>query len=551
MKLTKTTGTVFWFLIGVLFFIPFLGNVHLFDWDEINFAEIAREMIVQKNYMEPHINFVTFTEKPPLFFWLQALSMKYFGINEYAARFPNALLGSFVLPFLFRQGYNLKSIRFGMLWAMAYFGSILPALYFKSGIIDPVFNFFIFASLFCLVKASWKKALFTPYRRQLLAAGTFAALAILTKGPAAILIIGLTMITYFIAAKFKWFLSLVDVLIFSVVTLLVTAIWFVVNYLQTGEKFIIEFTIRQWQLLTTADAGHGGFLLYHFVVIFFGCFPAVGFMLFAFFKKEKKEQQLADLKKWMSILFLVVLILFTLVNTKIVHYSSLCYYPLSFLAAVSMDNFIGQHWKYKKWITVVTLISSLPFIAAPFAVSYVTNNMDTLKSLLSKDPFAVENMAAQIKWSGLVMLPGILLLMTLAVFVFLVRKKSLSSGFAALFIGSAIWLQLGLFFYLKNVEGISQRANIEFWQTKRNEDCYFATYGYKSYTQLFYGAVKEQSNKNYKNDEWLLYGNIDKPVYISCKTNSYREFATNVKDAKFLYNRNGFYFFERLPLFTR
>ncbi|MFN0081951.1 MAG: ArnT family glycosyltransferase [Ferruginibacter sp.] len=551
MKLTKTTGTVFWFLMGVLFFIPFLGNVHLFDWDEINFAEIAREMIVQKNYMEPHINFVTFTEKPPLFFWLQALSMKCFGINEYAARFPNALLGSFVLPFLFRQGVNLKSIRFGMLWAMAYFGSILPALYFKSGIIDPVFNFFIFAGLLCLVKASWKKALFIPYRGQLLAAGTFAALAILTKGPAAILIIGLTMIAYFIAAKFKWFLSLVDVLIFSVVTLLVTAIWFVVNYLQTGEKFIIEFTIRQWQLLTTADAGHGGFLLYHFVVIFFGCFPAVAFMLFAFFKKEKNDKQLADLKKWMSILFFVVLILFTLVNTKIVHYSSLCYYPLSFLAALSMDNFIAQQWRYKKWITVVTLISSLPFIAAPFAVSYVTNNMDTLKSLLSKDPFAVENMAAQINWSGLVMLPSILLLITLAVFVFLIRKKSFTVGFAALFIGSAIWLQLGLFFYIKNVEGISQRANIEFWQTKKHEDCYFATYGYKSYTQLFYGAVKEHSNKNYTNDEWLLHGNIDKPVYISCKTNSYKEFAANVNDAKFLYSKNGFYFFERLRVSAR
>ena len=37
-------------LIGALFFIPFLGAVHLFDWDEINFAESAREMIVSGNY---------------------------------------------------------------------------------------------------------------------------------------------------------------------------------------------------------------------------------------------------------------------------------------------------------------------------------------------------------------------------------------------------------------------------------------------------------------------------------------------------------------------
>jgi len=33
-------------IIAAIFFIPLLSNVHLFDWDEINFAEIAREMLV-------------------------------------------------------------------------------------------------------------------------------------------------------------------------------------------------------------------------------------------------------------------------------------------------------------------------------------------------------------------------------------------------------------------------------------------------------------------------------------------------------------------------
>jgi 4-amino-4-deoxy-L-arabinose transferase-like glycosyltransferase len=34
-------------ILAAILFIPFLGNVHLFDWDEINFAESAREMIAQ------------------------------------------------------------------------------------------------------------------------------------------------------------------------------------------------------------------------------------------------------------------------------------------------------------------------------------------------------------------------------------------------------------------------------------------------------------------------------------------------------------------------
>ena len=55
-------------LSGIIFFIPFLGRVHLFDWDEINFAESAREMIVTGNYHRVQINFQPFWEKPPFFF---------------------------------------------------------------------------------------------------------------------------------------------------------------------------------------------------------------------------------------------------------------------------------------------------------------------------------------------------------------------------------------------------------------------------------------------------------------------------------------------------
>ena len=47
-------------VIASLLFIPFLGGVHLFDWDEINFAECAREMIVSHNYLNVQIDFKPF-----------------------------------------------------------------------------------------------------------------------------------------------------------------------------------------------------------------------------------------------------------------------------------------------------------------------------------------------------------------------------------------------------------------------------------------------------------------------------------------------------------
>ena len=54
-------------VVSVLLFIPFLGSVHLFDWDEINFAESAREMLVTGDFLGVQINFKPFWEKPPFF----------------------------------------------------------------------------------------------------------------------------------------------------------------------------------------------------------------------------------------------------------------------------------------------------------------------------------------------------------------------------------------------------------------------------------------------------------------------------------------------------
>ena len=64
-----------------IFYVPFLGNVHLFDWDEINFAEIAREMRVTGDYFKVQINYESFYEKPPIFGWIQNMSYSIFGIN--------------------------------------------------------------------------------------------------------------------------------------------------------------------------------------------------------------------------------------------------------------------------------------------------------------------------------------------------------------------------------------------------------------------------------------------------------------------------------------
>ena len=48
---------LFFAAIAALAFILFLGAPPLFDWDEINFAESAREMMVSGDYFRVQIKF--------------------------------------------------------------------------------------------------------------------------------------------------------------------------------------------------------------------------------------------------------------------------------------------------------------------------------------------------------------------------------------------------------------------------------------------------------------------------------------------------------------
>ena len=70
-----------------------LNMIPLFDWDELNFAESAREMNVTKNYLYVQMGFEPFWEKPPLFMWLQALSERLFGAHVWVYKLPNVIAG--------------------------------------------------------------------------------------------------------------------------------------------------------------------------------------------------------------------------------------------------------------------------------------------------------------------------------------------------------------------------------------------------------------------------------------------------------------------------
>ena len=549
----STTYALGFALLGALFFLPFLGGVHLFDWDEINFAEISREMLITQEYTRVYVNFEPFFQKPPFFFWLQAGAMAVFGVGEYAARFPNALCGIITLPLLFHIGRRLKDTRFGIIWAGTYFGSVLPFLYFKSGIIDPWFNFFIFLGLYYFILAYWKKdkmegiSLPKNYWWYLFLGGFWIGMGILTKGQVAYLIAVLTMGVYWVYQRFRFYVNVPQFIFFTISATLVSLLWFGLETLQNGPEFIVEFNRYQYRLFSTPDAGHKGFPGYHFVVLLVGCFPASIFAVRAFFKLPAEQYDYQkDFRIWMKFLFWTVLILFTIVRSKIVHYSSMCYFPLTYLAALSIEALLDGKIEWRGWMKGLLYSIGGLFVLLTLALPFVGMQAEVLAPLFD-DPFAQGNLQAEVRWTGWEVIPGLFLLGLLIVFASFMRRDK-QRAFTTLFGGTAVFVMLTLVFFINRIEGYSQRASVDFFTEKRAEDAHYLVTGYKSYVHLFYARPQEEGVACFKDEactEKMLYGAIDRPVYVVTKVHKAQEHRDN-PNLEVIAEKNGFVFFKRL-----
>jgi len=505
-------------LLGALFFIPGIGSVHLFDWDEANFAEASREMLSSGNYSQVTINYQPFYEKPPLYFWLQTLSMRIFGINEFSARFVNALTGIATLVVVFLFGSRVRSPLFGFLWALAFFGSFMPHLFFKSGVIDPLFNLLIVAGLWLVIKA-----LLTDARRRRLGlfalSGLCVGLATLAKGPVAALIICLTMLVYWTIVRFRPIIRPVEIAVFLFTVTAVGSIFFGLETLLHGTIFIRSFIAYQVRLFSTGDAGQGRPFYFHVFVILFGCFPASFFAIISFFKRPEpgclQNKKFRLVNQLMVILFWVVLILFSIVKTKTVLYSSLTWFPVTYLAALSLHSIItggrGLGRVLSRSLALFTLLISLAITALPILIMH----RQWIAPFIP-DQFAVACLENPVHWSGFEFLLGIGYGAAVAVSLYLFAKDRPAAGAVGVFGSSALCLLLFSAIYTGRIEQYCQGGPVAFYKAHANEDVYVRSL-FKSYTDLFYGRVKREANPRSRDRQWLLHGSIDKPVYFVCR----------------------------------
>jgi 4-amino-4-deoxy-L-arabinose transferase-like glycosyltransferase len=79
------------FALGLITFG--IGSYGLYEPHESHFAMVGNEMVLREDWITPYLNGAPYLNKPPLLYWLIAISTTIFGNHEFAARLPIALAG--------------------------------------------------------------------------------------------------------------------------------------------------------------------------------------------------------------------------------------------------------------------------------------------------------------------------------------------------------------------------------------------------------------------------------------------------------------------------
>jgi 4-amino-4-deoxy-L-arabinose transferase-like glycosyltransferase len=420
--------------------------------------------------------------------------------------------------------------------------SILPFFYFKSGIIDPWFNLFIFLSVYSYVLAVDTKDKKKEFVTIVLSA-SMLGLAILSKGPVSILVFGLVALMLFLLNGFHFGLRWTSVLSFMFTLSFVGGFWFILQILSGNSKVILDFINYQIRLFQTKDAGHGGFPLYHFIILLFGMFPASVFAIQGHRFKGGRDVR-RNMHIAMVSLLWIVLLLFSIVKTKIVHYSSLTYFPISYLGAYAIMLIIDGKFRFRNWQRILLgFTGSVPALIIVLIPVFISKKDFFISRGLIGHSFTIGNLRADPGWTYFHSLIGLILIVALIITIWFYRKRQ-DIRIPVLFGATLLFTSLSMLLFTPGAENISQRAAIEFIREQAGRDVYMHSF-YKSYATLFYFEQQIPEHKDVFNEIWLTRGEIDKEVYFVLRIDKKEEVLNRYPLVKVLYEKNGYVFCSR------
>lgn len=322
-----------------IFYLAFIGARPLLVPDEARYAEVAREMALNNNFLIPYLNGVIYFEKPILLYWLTAAAIKINGVSITSVRLVNVILAVFGCLLT----YGVASRLYGRL--AGFFAAFMLATsalyYFMAHIVnmDLTVTVFMMGCLYAMVLGV-DQPMGLSRRLLMYAAFTSAALAVLAKG-----LIGIVLPTVIVTL---WLFILDDLRAYKtmylptsiILFLLIAAPWHILVEMHYHDFFQYYFVYQHLLRYLTPVAQHVEPITFFVPVLIVGFFPWIAFLPQAItdglpptWKQRHKYKHEIFFLLWAAIIFLF----FSFSQCKLISYVLPVIPPMAVLTARYMS----------------------------------------------------------------------------------------------------------------------------------------------------------------------------------------------------------------------
>ncbi|MCK5883784.1 MAG: glycosyltransferase family 39 protein [Bacteriovoracaceae bacterium] len=299
-KISSNQFFIFAILFVSCFYFWDLGNINAIrQGTEGFYLQISKEMFSQKSFMTPLYMGENHWSKPPIQFWMAYLSYGAFGLSLFAARLTMAITGVFgliVMASWCKRYFSLNNATSLLVFATS-LGMLKYSRIYMMEITLAIFTVAASLKFFDFINRG--------RRRDFAMASILLAMATLVKGPVALVMCfggcGLFILHMLLVRKKNFFPQMI---MFGLVSVALSSIWFVACYLEYGREFFDYFFLRENIGKFTAKSYPirvlvQGLLLYTFPVILL-------FPLSLYYVKAHFRQMLTahPTKNQMAVLFL-------------------------------------------------------------------------------------------------------------------------------------------------------------------------------------------------------------------------------------------------------
>jgi 4-amino-4-deoxy-L-arabinose transferase-like glycosyltransferase len=352
-------NSVLLFFGSVLFHLAGTWSLPLIDRDEPRFAEASREMIQRADYIVPHFNSQLRLDKPPLAYWAQVASYRIFGESDFGARFPSAIAAALTALVIVVWGYRIGAATVGWWAAIIFTLSLQTIVHAKAAVADMWLVLFMTLANWVgyeLIRRSTSNAqrpIFNSQWRLWWAFYLSLALGFLAKGPIAWIPL-LTVLTTIVLTR-DWQLARHFKFICGILLMIaVVALWGIPALIQThGQFFAIGIGRHVIGRSLATMEGHGAnsfgmyllLLPFYCVTIFVSFFPWS--IKLPWLIRQLRRQKKAgisnhgnsgnEIDNYLLTGIAVIFVIFTLVSTKLPHYTLPAFPLLALLLA--------RHWQ--------------------------------------------------------------------------------------------------------------------------------------------------------------------------------------------------------------